>query len=114
MNLNRTNGDPTPPAPPEESLVVLDDVYEPAFLGPSFSVAEPPRVAYCLVKLVEIEQARIATEEGVGAPDTARRSILALMQAATEEHGARAPLFIDTEQGEALRAPRILRPGELG
>ena len=109
MNETPLNGSPDPDAPaPENDLVTLDIVYERAFLGPSFSVSEPPRVVYSLVALTRIEQVRLACDL-----ETAQKSVLSLMEAVTGSFGHRAPIFVDTSQGlrPKKEKSRIIRPG---
>ena len=113
MNNEPINGTPDPNAPVPEGneLVTLDLVYDKAFIGPAFSVSEPPRVAYSLVVLAHIERKRLGCDL-----EKARNSILALMQAVTESFGPRSPLFVDTSQ--SLRPKKvkksIIQPGDPG
>lgn len=110
--MNDTNGTPHPAGPPEApQIVILEDTYSSAFLGPSISSIEPLRAVYSLPLLAKLEARRLG-----GDMDTAQQSLMAMVRQICKEHGNRAPIFVD--DGIRRQKPKeksnIIVPGRFG
>lgn len=84
------NGHPPEPAPEGAIVVLLPDDYRRALLGNHVSPLEPPRAVYSLPLLSQIEAKRLHTDE-----ETAQKSVISMMRAIYQDHGNRAPIFVD-------------------
>jgi len=101
--------DPPPPEPVK--IVMLGDAYAKAIIGHNVSVHDPPRLVYSLVLLTDLVRKRKGVTE-----EAARERVSAMVKAATKEHKASAPVFVDDSMTRISRTPakeqgRIIRPG---
>ncbi|MFA6043359.1 MAG: hypothetical protein WC718_00115 [Phycisphaerales bacterium] len=95
------------PEPPP--IVLLDDIYVKAFMGPTVSVSEHTRAAYSLHLLVIVEMATEQMSE-----DAAQVSIANKVAAWSAQYGAAAPVFIDDAISRPKEKSKIIRPGGFG
>ena len=115
MNEELNGHDPSEDQP---TLILLDDIYEPAFLGPDMSVNHLPRASYSLPMLASIEGGLIKLGKGGVVPDgmelaeAAQNSIGEMVHQVTSEHGDNAPIFIDDSMTRPPEKPKtkIIRP----
>lgn len=108
------NQTPTPEETPPDPPIVLEDTFRSALIGHTVS-NDTPRFVYSINSI-----ARIVSQQDNESMDYARKNVWAFVQKLIEDHGDRAPVFVDDHISSInpIKLPRsksrIILPGRFG